>query len=494
MDIKTFFLFLAILILGITACKNDDELLTGSEVMLEFSVDTLMFDTVFTEIGSATRILKLYNRNSQPIEIQSISIEQGANSKFRINIDGDPSNSAESIRVPAEDSLYIFGEVTVDPNQPLSESPFVINDAIVFVTNGNTQKVVLEAWGQNAVYFPDRFSADSINIFGCGGGDFVFDDPKPYVIYGIVAFDDCRLIMPAGTEVYFHGGLTRTEDEEGNIFFYNDGRLVIGPNASLVTEGTFEEPVVFQGDRLEQSFDEVSGQWYGVILNPGSTGNSFTHTIIKNSVLGVVVDSTAELSLSKTQISNTSANGIFARGATVTAENCLFYDNGATAIRTSLGGNYQFDYCTVGAFGNDQQSLFLTNVQCLDQFCAEFFANELNAQMRNCIFFGSNSDQIALDPTDIVGFNYSFENCILRVDDLLMPENFPDFFDNTVGTINADRDAVVFIDENADDYHLDTLSIAENVALSIPALDLDLDTEMRDPLTPDIGCYEYQYD
>jgi hypothetical protein len=42
------------------------------------------------------------------------------------------------------------------------------------------------------------------------------------------------------------------------------------------------------------------------------------------------------------------------------------------------------------------------------------------------------------------------------------------------------------------DHHLDTLSIAEERAVSLPGVTLDLDATMRDPFNPDIGCYEYQ--
>ena len=52
------------LIIGlvISSCRKDDYY-TGSDVVLRFSVDTLTFDTVFTEVGSATRVLKVYNDN-----------------------------------------------------------------------------------------------------------------------------------------------------------------------------------------------------------------------------------------------------------------------------------------------------------------------------------------------------------------------------------------------------------------------------------------------
>ncbi|NNE30391.1 MAG: hypothetical protein HKN16_12195 [Saprospiraceae bacterium] len=478
----------------IWACNPDDEIFTDPSAELKFSTDTLTFDTVFTQIGSATRILKIYNDFDQNLLISRIELEGGNGSSFRLNIDGDPVNMTEDLVIPSDDSLYLFAEVTVDPDQPISVSPYVIEDAILFETNGNEQRVVLEAWGQNANYIPDRFSADSISTFTCNGGTITWDDPKPYVIYGIVYYENCEVVLPAGTDVFVHGGLAPFEDDDGNTFFYNDGRLIIGPNARIKIEGTRENPVTFQGDRLEEDFEDVSGQWFGIVLSPGSQGNRFEHLILKNSLLGVVVDSAANLEIDQTQIFNTSSNAIFAQHAEVSATNSLFYNNGSAALRLGFGGDYDFTYCTIGSFGNDQQSVFMDNLSCLDPFCGTYLANDLNATFINSVFFGSNSDQIGLSAVPEAEFNYFFEHCVLRVDDLLDPEvGYPDFFDNANSTLNADRTDPMFFSVEDDDYRLDTLSIAEGKAIPVSGIDVDLDGNERDEGSPDIGCFEYQY-
>ncbi len=484
------------LILLLFACRPDDNFVTDPSAVLEFSKDTMTFDTVFTELGSATRILKVYNRNDRPIKIDKVSVATGSNSKFRFNIDGESTNEMIDLEIPAEDSIYIFGEVTVDPDQDISASPFVITDELVFQTNGNEQKVILEAWGQNANYFPSRFSSKSGATFACDGMEVVWNDPKPYVIYGIVAFENCDLVIPAGTQIYVHGGLGLVFNDDGEGFFYNDGRIVIGANATLRTEGTKENPVVIQGDRLEAGFEDVRGQWYGVIFAPGSTGSVLEHTIIKNSVVGVAVDSSSSLSLNNTEIYNTTANAVFARHAEVKARNCLFRDNSANSVRISQGGNYEFDYCTMATYGTDASALSVSNVRCLDAFCTEFFDNDLNARFSNCIITGSQEDQINLaDLSDNVTFNYAFDHCIVRLKDILEADSYPDFLTDCGTCINnTDRDAPLFVDRDDGDYHLDSLSIAEGQAAPIMDILLDLDEEERDPTTPDIGCYEYIYE
>ena len=108
------------------SCKSDDGFITDGSAKLEFSLDTLRFDTVFTELGSATRFIRVYNRNDQAIQISNIQLEEGESSAFRINVDGIPGDVAENVEIAANDSIYIFAEVTVNPDAPLSESPFVI--------------------------------------------------------------------------------------------------------------------------------------------------------------------------------------------------------------------------------------------------------------------------------------------------------------------------------------------------------------------------------
>ena len=150
------------------SCRKD-EITTNPNSKLNFSTDTLLFDTVFTTLSSTTKRLKIYNRNSDKIIISSISIEKGANSQFRINVDGVSGNSHTNVEIDGNDSLFIFLEVTIDPNSILS--PFVVDDKIIFNTNGNKQSVQLLAWGQNAHYFTPKRYASGLPPFSCLDGD-----------------------------------------------------------------------------------------------------------------------------------------------------------------------------------------------------------------------------------------------------------------------------------------------------------------------------------
>lgn len=498
-------ILISILIVGLLlleSCQSDDGFITDSSAKLEFSVDTLRFDTVFTELGSATRYIRVYNRNDQAIQVSNIQLEEGASSSFRINVDGIPGNVIEEVEIPANDSIYIFAEVTVDPDAPLSVSPFVITERLLFETNGNDQQVILEAWGQNANYIPSRFGKGNFSLLSCDFGDITWDDPKPYVIYGILFIDSCTLNIPAGTEVYVHGGLALGEDEEGNSFAYNDGGIIVLQDGKINADGTVDDPVVFQGDRLEDVFAEEAGQWRGITLS-ASIENEFKYAEIKNSLYGIYADSASTVTVSNSRIHHTSGPGIFARHSTVEAENSLFYENSGRAVQLTYGGQYNFKYCTMAnyGFGFDSRALSLSNGTCLDPLCTQFLTNPISARFENCIMMGSSSDEISMTDffggQSIFGFNVKFDHCIVRVEDILDPEDgsYPNFFEDfTFDCINASFSDVLFEDVSENIYTLDSLSIAEEQAKVIISIQKDIADKERDSTKPDIGCFEYQYE
>lgn len=503
-------IFTLVLILNYS-CKPTDDFDTGSDVMLEFSVDTLRFDTVFTELGSATRILKIYNREKKDIKISKISIENESTNFYKINVDGISGNVATDIEIAGNDSLYIFAEVTIDPDQPLSNSPFVIEDFLVFEINGNTQKLLLEAWGQNANYYPSRFSGGGITQTTCGG-DFLITNEKPWVFYGTVVFDGCNVIVEEGARIHVHGGIVPTFDADSMRIFYNDGRLIFANGSTLTINGTQDNPVIIEGDRLEESFDEVPGQWFGILLIDETKNHDIKHLELKNSIVGVYADSSVDVTIESSKIYNTSNAGLIGIHAKINATNCLFYNNGSNAVRFLYGGDYNFTYCTLASYGVDAPALSMTNLLCGSDDplgCSPCFEYRLNANFKNSIIFGSRRDEISMVNGDacVEGLsspmNYKFEDCIVRVDELLEQEGFEDFFTSTSPfrycnpCQNADNNDAVFEAPNDELYFLDTLSIAEMKANSINPVsipfDLDGNTRGVGGELPDVGCYEYQY-
>jgi hypothetical protein len=98
--------FLLLLILA-KGCEKD-ELLTNSTAKLSFSQDTVMFDTVFTGIGSATKRFKVYNNHDAALKISSIRMAKGSSSNFHMNVDGVPGQWG-AYTILSNGATYVFG-------------------------------------------------------------------------------------------------------------------------------------------------------------------------------------------------------------------------------------------------------------------------------------------------------------------------------------------------------------------------------------------------
>jgi hypothetical protein len=482
----TFFVCLSILTLcAIGACRRDDYY-EGTDLELTTSVDTLAFDTVFTSIGSMTRILKIYNPEDQPI-LMDIRFENASQRTFRFNIDGFKGPDVKGVEIGPLDSVYVFVEATIDPDRPTEISPYVIEEKLTITANGNTKNVLLSAFGQNANYVPSSKKGGGFPYISCNFGQVKWDDPKPYVIYGILVIDSCSLVLPAGSRLYVHGGIVRNEQN-----LYNDGLIFVNKHGKIISEGTVDKPVTIQGDRLEPEFREDNSQWVGIRFFNESQGNVLVHTHIKNSIIGVRVDSAATLRLRNCIISNTGSNAVIGRHATINAENCLFYENQASPVALTFGGNYSFNYCTMASFTTNEESLVLTDFACYDQFCQVFKTNKLNATFRNCVITGADSDEIALGRRGMeADFKYNFIHCAFNIDELLLPKNHPNFLESTSECISLKRKDELFIDVAKNNFKVDTMSLLRGKAIAFPGVKKDIvDRDRKD--IPDIGCYEFE--
>ncbi|MCK4638186.1 MAG: hypothetical protein KAT33_02080, partial [Bacteroidales bacterium] len=66
-----------------SSCKKKDDFITDPSFKLDFSTDSIVFDTVFTTVGSITKQLKVYNNNKQNVKISSIQLAGGNSSNYR---------------------------------------------------------------------------------------------------------------------------------------------------------------------------------------------------------------------------------------------------------------------------------------------------------------------------------------------------------------------------------------------------------------------------
>ncbi|NOR86700.1 MAG: hypothetical protein GQ527_03735, partial [Bacteroidales bacterium] len=330
-----------IIFMVFTSCRKDETISADPSLKLSFSTDSVMFDTVFTTMGSVTKRLMVYNPNENSVMISSVKLAGGSNSPYSVNIDGSSGTDVRNIEIGGNDSLYVFVRVTVDPiNDNL---PLVIKDSVIFETNGNFQDVDLLAWGQDAHFIVADEHINGLPPFSyiAKEGEAVhWTNDKPYVIVGYGVVDSA-------------GSLT--VDAGCRIHFYNSAGLWIYRYGSIQVNGTLEEPVTFQGVRLEQEYQDVPAQWDRIWINESDVNSEFNYAVIKNATIGIQAETLKSglgntLFLNNTQILNMQGWGIFSRFYNIDANNLLVANSGSSLLNLTTGGNYQFRNSTFANF------------------------------------------------------------------------------------------------------------------------------------------------
>tara|TARA_R110001632_G_scaffold43376_1_gene109859 strand:- start:17749 stop:19263 length:1515 start_codon:yes stop_codon:yes gene_type:complete len=420
------FLFFIILAVSITSCRKDFSTVP-SFGQLEFSKDTVFLDTIFTNIGSATYNLKVYNRGNDDITIPNIALERGLGSNYRLNVDGIPGKNFQNIDILAKDSIFIFVETTID----ISSVPSPLyTDRILFDTGMNQQDVDLVTLVQDATFiYPGRdpitMTIDSLSLDGqpttirgrfLTNAELTFTDVKPYVIYGYAAVPANRVLTIApGAKVYFH----------------DDSGLIVDKDASLKVTGSADRKVVFEGDRLENTFSNVPGQWGTIWLRAGSVENEIEHAVIKNGIIGILVDSitstaTPTLTIKNTEIYNHANFGVLARETSIDGENLVIGSAGEASLACIIGGSYNFTHSTFANYWNNS-------------------IRPLPAVLVNNFFsFTTSSGQEIVETRDLTAAN--FTNCIIDGNNNI--EFLPDRVNGSLFNFNVANSLVKFIDVN----------------------------------------------
>jgi hypothetical protein len=476
--INYLFTFILISFLFFTSCKKE-EFLTDSSAKLDFSTDSVLFDTVFTTLGSTTRTFRIYNNHSQAMNISRIYLATGSTSAFKLNVDGISGKSIPDVEIAGGDSLFVFVQVTVDPLG--ASNPMLIRDSVVFETNGNVQDVKLIAIGQDVyMHKPDHFPTNGFppySIIDCAGGVGTWMNDKPHLIFGYAVVDSaCILNMLPGTRVHL----------------YNNAVLWIYKDATLNVQGMKGSEVTFQGMRLEADYRDEPGQWGFIWLSAGSKNNNVNYAIIKNGGIGLRVDTvvtpgTPTLKLSNTIIKNMTAAAVYGLGAHIRSINCVFANCGQYVAALTIGGNYSFEHCTFANFWSGTESR-TTPLLLMNNYYQSTVGGILrpldSCYFKNCILYGDLSDEIGIDSAELYPpsyFSYEFDHCLLKTTKTLNPTHYISCSKN----LNPG-----FTSPSVGDYHLESTAVNSIDKGDVTTIFQDLDGTFRSFGPPDLGAYE----
>ncbi|MCW2120000.1 right-handed parallel beta-helix repeat-containing protein [Flavobacterium sp. 7A] len=493
----TLLLFIGIL-LSICSCRTDFETVTSTGE-LAFSKDTIYLDTVFTNIGSSTYTLKVYNHSKNDINIPTINLGKRLNSKYRMTVDGLTGTQGKeftNVTLLAKDSLYIFIETTASASDANS-TDFLYTDEIQFGGGTNLQKVALVTLIQDAVFlYPQKFTDGTTETLIINdektygfyldendpthGNELNFTNKKPYVVYGYAA-------VPEGKTVTFDAG--------ARVYFHANSGLIVSKGGSLIINGTasstekLEGEVVFEGDRLEYLYDDIPGQWGAIWLQNGTKNNSINHLTLKNATIGLLIENnTTVIPIKNSQFYNCTNYGILAKNAKINGENIVMNSAGQASLACTYGGDYKFTHCTFNNNwnGNSPTSVSVSN---FESGANPEVKDLTQATFNNCIIYGSYSNQLTLNKKDGATFEYSFNNCLIKyfgstTTGLYQVTTDTAHYTNII--LNKDPD---FYKSSLNNFNIDATSSAFAKGNTLYLISTDINGTTR-TLPPDLGAYQ----
>ncbi len=457
----------ALLIFLFSSCKKDS-FINSSEALLRISTDTLKYDTVFTSTGSITKSFKLINENNQKLRLSKVKLMGGTASAYRMNVDGIATAEVNDLDIEANDSIYVFVSVTINPNT--ANLPFIVSDSILINYNGNNRFVQLQAYGQNANFLRNRVIT----------GNVTWTNNLPYVILGSIRVDTtATLTIQPGCRIYSHA----------------DAPFIV--DGTLIANGTQTGNVVFTGDRMDDPYKDLPASWPGIYFRGNSKNNVLTFTSVKNAYQAVVVEKPSinanpKLILHQCIVDNAYDVGIFCINSHLLADNSLVSNCGSN-ILISYGGTYNFTHCTVASYSSNYFSHKnpVLNVSNAAFQNGVIVTADLNAVFRNNIFWGDAGlvpNEVVVNKQGANSFSVLLEKNLYRV------AGDPSNSTLTANIKNQDPsfDSIDVYKRIFDFRFTRNPSAPAINAGSATGFPKDLDDKPRSVGLPDLGCYEKQ--
>lgn len=451
-----------------------------TSLRLAFSCDTLTFDTVFTEQGSATAQVMVYNRNKNALLIDRVWLTDGT--AFRANIDGEADlKQLTNLQINGGDSLYIF--VRVDINPTGSNNPVLVTDQLHFhLSSGTSQAIELEAYGQDVTRIGHK---------GCHRteyNDLTFTADKPYLIFDTLIVEN-MLTIHAGATLYMHSGAC--------IFGLGD----------VTAQGTVTSPITIRGDRLDRLFDSVpysyaGGSWNGIYLQSDQTQHyTMEYVDILSGNVGLYcyyygAGTLPTLHMDGCRIHNHTLYGLVLVNTDAKVTNTEI-SNCASYCVYCAGGTQDFIHTTIASyFGatniriqsvakDDAAAVYIDNLSKTVQTTTSFYNSVITGYLSNQLVVATPLDRY---------YPGVFKNNYLKTDTLRIPHAQANVYWQKTDTAKVFcNDYYRYKEYVYYDFRPDTLSPLRGIGDSITAEPYPTDRNgvSRAFMRPDAGCYQY---
>ena len=472
---KLVILYISMVSVFLVSCNEDADFSSSPSLRLEFSCDTVSFDTLFTEVMSSTAKFVVRNRNENSLRISSVLLGGRDNSPFSVLVDGQYGTMMHDLEIRAKDSLYVLASVNLDRNN--ADVPLIVKDSLLFtLESGVQQSILLLAYGRDVTFLRGRnILADTTLAAG------------HYVVYDSLAVaQGVTLSLVPGTTLYFHD----------KAFMRVDG--------TLKAEGTLDAPIVFRGDRTDRMFsylpyDRIPGQWDGVVFTSTSNGNSLAHCDIHSANYGIRVeqgDTTQHrITIESSKVQNFHGNALELVMARANVVNSLFANAQGNCVKV-VGGDVSFVHCTIANFYVwRQRDVALALHNNIDGAPAPL----RSASFANCIIAGSKEDELMgyftnFGDTIPNTVNYRFENSLINTVDVA-DSCFVNVKYDSLEVSPFGKEHFRLIDHDIFDYdfHLTAESAARGMATGeyLEGLPVDIDGTPREAGAVDAGCFQY---
>ncbi len=476
----------------LSGCKPNERV-ANRGVDLRFSADTVYLDTVFSTIGSSTRSVRIINPSDEAILIDHVSLGRGEQSPFRFNIDGREGPEVHDLILPAGDSIWVFVEVTA----PAGGAEMLHTDSLVMVNKGRVQSIDLVSLAWDAhFHFPTHTLilpqpapyADLRLPYSILPQQATWGNDKPHVVYGYVVVDSgASLDVLAGARIHFHAQSGMWVASGGAVHF--DG----------AEAGSYAQPIVLEGDRLEPFYDDIAGQWGGLlggIFVQRGASLTMNNTWMKNGTVGIRCDSVPEGYPANVVIRNSlftdfSRATLYSGFGHLRMENSVIAHAGLYALY-ALGGRVSADHCTFhNQFPAARSTPSVGLFNRYDDGTGTFRYRALNqAHFGNCIITGNQESEVGLGYDAQTPFDYFFEGCLLKLKTNPVPATYDvqdvDFFSQCLF-----HGAPQFVLPESRNFALDSTSAALHLGVPGPAARVPFDAlGLLRPATPDAGALE----